>query len=252
MLLHLKIWRQENAEVQGGLVDYDLEGVNGHMSFLEMLDYLNEKLILKGEVPVEFDHDCREGICGQCGVMINGVAHGPLEQVTTCQLHMREFKDGETVVIEPFKNKVFKVKKDLKVDRSALDRIIASGGFISVNTGQAPEANTTRVSHEVAESAFDSAACIGCGACVATCKNASAMLFTAAKVAHLTKLPQGKEERVQRVLNMTAQMDAEGFGYCSNTESCQVECPQGISVLSIAQMNWEYNRTILKAKFKTT
>lgn len=250
MLLHLKIWRQENAATSGRLVDYDLEGVSEHMSFLEMLDYLNEKIILKGEVPIEFDHDCREGICGQCGLMINGLAHGPLEQVTTCQLHMREFKDGETIVIEPFKNQVFKVKKDLKVDRSALDRIIASGGFISVNTGQAPEANTTRISHEVAESAFDSAACIGCGACVATCKNASAMLFTSAKVSHLAKLPQGKEERTQRVLNMVEQMDLEGFGYCSNTEACQVECPQGISVLNIAQMNWEYNKTILKAKRK--
>lgn len=246
MLLHLKIWRQANSTTQGALIAYDLEGVDGHMSFLEMLDYLNEKLIVKGEVPVEFDHDCREGICGQCGLVINGVAHGVLEQVTTCQLHMREFKNGDTVVIEPFRSQVFKIKKDLKVDRSALDSIIAAGGFISVNTGQAPEANTTRISHPLAESAFDAAACIGCGACVATCKNGSAMLFTAAKVSHLGQLPQGQAEREQRVINMVQQMDVAGFGHCSNTEACEVECPQGISVLHIAQMNYEYNRALLK------
>lgn len=245
MNLHLKIWRQKNATEQGHLVAYDIDGVTEHMSFLEMLDYLNEKLILKGEEPVEFDHDCREGICGQCGVMINGIAHGPLENVTTCQLHMRAFHDGETVVIEPFGGKVFKVKKDLKVDRSAFDRIIESGGFITVNTGAAPEANTTRITHDIAEDAFDSAACIGCGACVATCKNGSASLFVAAKISHLVKLPQGKEERISRVEKMVRQMEEEGFGHCTNTEACEVECPQGISVLNIAQMNYEYNRALL-------
>ncbi|HWV71819.1 MAG TPA: succinate dehydrogenase/fumarate reductase iron-sulfur subunit [Pseudosphingobacterium sp.] len=248
MKVQLKIWRQRNETDHGRLIDYALDGVSEHMSFLEMLDFLNEQLIIKGEDPVEFDHDCREGICGQCGIMINGVAHGPLEHVTTCQLHMRTFKNGDTIVVEPFRSQVFKIKKDLKVDRSAFDRIIGAGGYISVNTGQAPEANTTRISHPIAESAFDSAACIGCGACVATCKNGSAALFTAAKIAHLAKLPQGKEERLDRVLSMIAQMDTEGFGHCSNTEACEVECPQGISVLNIAQMNWEYNRALLLKK----
>ncbi|MEH6305294.1 succinate dehydrogenase/fumarate reductase iron-sulfur subunit [Olivibacter sp. CPCC 100613] len=248
MKLHLKIWRQANEQANGMLVDYDLEDVSEHMSFLEMLDFLNEKLIKQGDIPIEFDHDCREGICGQCGVMINGIAHGPLEHVTTCQLHMRVFKDGDTIVVEPFGGAVFKVKRDLKIDRSAFDRVIGAGGYISVNTGQAPEANSTRVSHDVAESAFDSAACIGCGACVATCKNGSAALFTAAKISHLAKLPQGKEERLDRVLNMVIQMDKEGFGHCSNTEACEVECPQDISVLNIARMNWEYNRARLLMK----
>lgn len=248
MKLKLKIWRQEYGADTGALVDYSLEGVSEHMSFLEMLDFLNEQLIVKGDDPVEFDHDCREGICGQCGVMINGIAHGPLKHVTTCQLHMREFHDGETLVVEPFRSEVFTVKKDLKVDRSAFDRIIGAGGFISVNTGQAPEANTTRIAHEIAESAFDSAACIGCGACVASCKNGSAALFTSAKITHLVKLPQGKEERLDRVMHMVAQMDTEGFGHCSNTEACQVECPQNISVLNIAQMNWEYNRALILKK----
>lgn len=247
MKLHLKIWRQKDKNSQGTLVDYRLDDVNPHMSFLEMLDTLNEKLVLSDEEPVEFDHDCREGICGQCGVMINGLAHGPLKNTTTCQLHLREFKDGETIVIEPFRSKAFPVKKDLKVDRSAFDRIISSGGFVSVNTGQAPEANSIPVNHDTAESAFDSAACIGCGACVATCKNGSAALFTSAKIIHLAKLPQGKEERDYRVLQMVHQMDAEAFGHCSNTEACEVECPQSISVLNIAQMNYEYNRAkILK------
>lgn len=247
MKLHLKIWRQKDKNTEGQLVDYQLEDVNPHMSFLEMLDTLNEKLVLSDDEPVEFDHDCREGICGQCGVMINGLAHGPLKNTTTCQLHLREFKDGETIVIEPFRSKAFPVKKDLKVDRSAFDRIIASGGFVSVNTGQAPEANSIPVNHDTAESAFDSAACIGCGACVATCKNGSAALFTSAKISHMAKLPQGKEERGHRVLQMVYQMDSEDFGHCSNTEACEVECPQSISVLNIAQMNFEYNRAkILK------
>jgi len=249
MKLHLKIWRQKNRKAQGQLVNYTLENVNPHMSFLEMLDTLNEQLIVNKEEPVEFDHDCREGICGQCGVVINGNAHGPLENTTTCQLHMREFKDGETVLIEPFRAKGFPVKKDLKVDRSAFDRIISAGGYVSVNTGQAPEANTIPVSHEIAEAAFDSAACIGCGACVATCKNGSAALFTSAKITQLAILPQSQEERKERALKMIAQMDAEDFGHCSNTEACEVECPQGISVLNIARMNYEYNRASF-LKFK--
>lgn len=249
MKLNLKIWRQKDRNSNGKLVEYSLDNVNTHMSFLEMLDTLNNELIQKNEEPIEFDHDCREGICGQCGVVINGVAHGPLKNTTTCQLHMREFKDNETILIEPFRAAGFPVKKDLKVDRTAFDRIISAGGFVSVNTGQAPEANTIPVSHEIAEAAFDSAACIGCGACVATCKNGSAALFTSAKITQLALLPQAKEEREQRALHMIAQMDKEHFGHCSNTEACEVECPQGISVLNIARMNYEYNRaSFLKSK----
>ncbi len=193
MQLYLKIWRQKDRTSEGKLEDYKLDQLNSHMSFLEMLDTLNEKLILEGKEPVEFDHDCREGICGQCGMMINGIAHGPLKNTTTCQLHLRSFKDGDTIVIEPFRAAAFPVKKDLKVDRSSLDRIIASGGYVSVNTGQAPDARTIAVTHQLAEEAFDSAACIGCGACVATCKNASAALFTSAKISHLALLPQEKK-----------------------------------------------------------
>lgn len=248
MDLHLKIWRQKDKSTEGKLVNYDLKELNSHMSFLEMLDTLNEKLIIEGEEPVEFDHDCREGICGQCGVMINGLAHGPLENTTTCQLHLRSFKDGETIVIEPFRAKAFPIKKDLKVDRSAFDRIISSGGFVSINTGQAPDATAIAVTHQIAEEAFDSAACIGCGACVATCKNASAALFTSAKITHMVLLPQGKEERSNRVINMVKQMDKELFGHCSNTEACEVECPQGISVLNIARMNYEYSRALFFRK----
>lgn len=244
MDLHLKIWRQKDRKSEGKLVNYDLKGLNSHMSFLEMLDTLNEKLIVEGDEPVEFDHDCREGICGQCGMMINGIAHGPLKNTTTCQLHLRSFKDGETILIEPFRAGAFPVKKDLKVDRSAFDRIISSGGFVSVNTGQAPDATAIPVTHQTAEEAFDSAACIGCGACVATCKNGSAALFTSAKISHMALLPQGKEERSKRVLDMVSQMDTELFGHCSNTEACEVECPQGISVLNIARMNFEYNRAL--------
>lgn len=247
MKVHLKIWRQKNAASEGRLVNYDLDQVDQHMSFLEMMDTLNEQLILKGEMPVEFDHDCREGICGTCGMMINGQAHGPVSGLTACQLHMREFEDGATIYVEPFRAKAFPVRRDLKVDRSAFDRIIQAGGFISANTGQPVEANALLIPHEVAESAFDSAACIGCGACVATCKNSSAALFTSAKIAHLGKLPQGKPEAAGRVLRMVAQMDEEGFGHCSNTEACEVECPQGISVLTIARMNWEHlNAAVLK------
>ena len=248
MDLHLKIWRQKDRKSEGKLVNYDLKGLNSHMSFLEMLDTLNEKLITEGDEPVEFDHDCREGICGQCGMMINGIAHGPLKNTTTCQLHLRSFKDGETILIEPFRAGAFPVKKDLKVDRSAFDRIISSGGFVSVNTGQAPDATAIPVTHQTAEEAFDSAACIGCGACVATCKNGSAALFTSAKITHMALLPQGKEERSKRVLDMVTQMDTELFGHCSNTEACEVECPQGISVLNIARMNFEYNRALFFRK----
>lgn len=244
MKLHLKIWRQKNRKSEGRLVDYDLENLNPDMSFLEMLDTLNTKLILDQEEPVEFDHDCREGICGQCGMMINGIAHGPLKHTTTCQLHLRTFKDGDTIVIEPFRSEAFPVKRDLKVDRSAFDRIIASGGFVSVNTGQAPDARTIAVTHQTAENAFDSAACIGCGACVASCKNGSAALFTSAKISHMVLLPQGREERAERVVKMVQQMDAEHFGHCSNTEACEVECPQDISVLNIARMNYEYSRSL--------
>ena len=248
MQLYLKIWRQKDRNAEGKLEEYKLDQLNSHMSFLEMLDTLNEKLILEGKEPVEFDHDCREGICGQCGMMINGIAHGPLKNTTTCQLHLRSFEDGDTIVIEPFRAAAFPVKKDLKVDRSALDRIIASGGFVSVNTGQAPDAKTIAITHQLAEEAFDAAACIGCGACVATCKNASAALFTSAKISHMALLPQGKEERNERVVNMVKQMDDELFGHCSNTEACEVECPQGISVLNIARMNYEYSRALFYKK----
>lgn len=242
MKVHLKIWRQKDAQSQGSLVGYDLDEIATHMSFLEMMDTLNEQLILKGDRPVEFDHDCREGICGTCAMTINGQVNGPVSGLTVCQLHMREFSDGATIYVEPFRAKAFPLKRDLKIDRSALDRIIQSGGYISVNTGQPVEANSLLITHDIAESAFDSAACIGCGACVATCKNSSAVLFTSAKIAHLAKIPQGKAEATKRVLKMVAQMDAEGFGHCSNTEACEVKCPQGISVLNIARMNWEYTK----------
>ncbi|MBV8254572.1 MAG: succinate dehydrogenase/fumarate reductase iron-sulfur subunit [Chitinophaga sp.] len=248
MRLRLKIWRQESNEITGRMESYELKEVNEEMSFLEMLDVLNEQLMQQGIRPVEFDHDCREGICGQCGVMINGEPHGPLQNTTTCQLHMRTFRDGEEIYIEPFRALAFPVKCDLKIDRSAFDRIIQSGGFISVDTGQAPEANSTRIPVPVAESAFDSAACIGCGACVAACKNTSAALFTSAKITHLAKLPQGKTEAQERVLHMVAQMDAEGFGHCTNTEACEAACPQEISVLNIARMNWEFNKAHIMRK----
>ncbi len=248
MKLNLKIWRQENASEKGRLVDYQLDGVTTHMSFLEMMDMLNQQLIEKGERTIEFDHDCREGICGQCGMMINGRAHGPLANTTTCQLHMRSFKDGETIYIEPFRSSAFTVLRDLKIDRGSFDRIIQAGGFISAATGQAPEANSIPIAHETAEAAFDAAACIGCGACVATCKNSSAALFTAAKAVHLAILPQGKLETDKRVVAMVQQMDAEGFGHCSNTEACEVECPQGISVLHIARFNYLYHQSRLFSK----
>lgn len=240
MRIHLKIWRQSSPEVEGKLIDYDLQDVDANMSFLEMLDSLNEALVSRKERVIEFDHDCREGICGQCGVMINGRAHGPLDHTTTCQLHMRTFQDGDTILIEPFRAAAFPVLRDLKIDRSAFDRIVQAGGFISVNTGQAPEANSIPIGHQTAESAFDSAACIACGACVASCKNASAALFTSAKITHLAKLPQGQVERGVRVRKMVSQMDTERFGACSDTGACEVECPQQISISNIARMNREY------------
>ena len=246
MKLQLKIWRQKNSDDLGKFNTYVVKDLNPAMSFLEMLDTLNLQLIKNKEEPVEFDHDCREGICGQCGVMINGIAHGKPKNITTCQLHLREFKDGDTIVIEPFRAKAFPVLKDLKVDRSAFDTLIASGGYIGVETGQAPEANTTPIPQEIAEQAFDAAACIGCGACVATCKNESAALFVGAKISHLASLPQGKAEREKRVLNMVNRMDDLEFGHCTNTGACQVECPQDISVLHIAKLNYEYLRAKLK------
>lgn len=245
MKLNLKIWRQKNKSDQGGFESYHLDNVDHHASFLEMLDVLNENLINEGKDPVAFDHDCREGICGMCSLFIDGRPHGPLARTTTCQLHMRHFKDGETITIEPWRTEPFPVIKDLVVDRSAFDRIISKGGFISVNTGQAPEANSIPVSKEKAEQAFDSAECIGCGACVAACKNSSAALFVSAKISHLAVLPQGSPERAMRVLNMVDQMDKEGFGSCTNTSACEAECPKGISVTNIARMNKEY----IAAKF---
>jgi succinate dehydrogenase / fumarate reductase iron-sulfur subunit len=242
MKIFLKVWRQRDATVKGSFVDYELDNVSVEMSFLEMLDSLNEKIIKQGGIPIEFDHDCREGICGQCGLMINGIAHGNLKNITTCQLHMRSFKDGDTIYIEPFKAASFRIIRDLKIDRSPLDAIIMSGGFISVDTGEAPEANSIPVTFDETESAFDSAACIGCGACVATCKNSSAALFTAAKITHLAILPQGSKETAQRVVAMVNKMEELGFGHCTNTEACEVECPEGISILNIARMNYEYNK----------
>ncbi|MGY8926150.1 MAG: succinate dehydrogenase/fumarate reductase iron-sulfur subunit [Flavobacteriales bacterium] len=241
MKLTLKIWRQKNSNDKGGIQTYPVDNVSEHMSFLEMLDVLNEGLVLKGEVPVAFDHDCREGICGMCSMYINGEAHGPDRGVTTCQLHMRKFKDGDTIYIEPFRAKGFPIIKDLVVDRTAFDRIQHAGGFISVNTsGNTQDANAIPVLKEDADNAFDAATCIGCGACVASCKNASAMLFVSAKVSQFSLLPQGKVEAKRRVLNMVEQMDKEGFGNCTNTGACEVECPKGISLENIARMNREY------------
>lgn len=242
MELHLKIWRQANANTPGQFCTYTVADAHPDMSFLELLDVLNEQLIHAGEVPVEFDHDCREGICGSCGVMINGKAHGGLPQTATCQLYLRHFKDGDEITVEPWRAKGFPVIKDLVVERAALDRIIMAGGYISVKTGSAPEANAIPVPKANADAAFDYAACIGCGACIAACPNASASLFTAAKVAHLALLPQGHPERHQRVLAMGNQMAAEGFGDCSNHGECQAVCPKGISIDAIASMRREYVR----------
>lgn len=247
MKLTLKIWRQENASAKGSMQTYPIDGVEGDMSFLEMLDVLNEDLINKGDEPVVFDHDCREGICGACSLQINGEPHGPDRLITTCQLHMRMFNDGDTIVIEPFRAKAFPVIKDLMVDRSSFDRIQQAGGYISVNTsGNTIDANAIPINKHDADTSFEAATCIGCGACVAACKNASAMLFTSAKVSQFALLPQGKVEATTRVLNMVEQMDKEGFGNCTNTGACEVECPKGISLENIARMNREYLSASLK------
>ena len=237
MKLKLRVWRQEGVKAKGKLEDYTLPDVSPDSSFLEMLDLLNEDLVMKGEVPVAFDHDCREGICGMCGLVINGIAHGPEAATTTCQLHMRHFKDGDTVVIEPWRAAAFPVLKDLVVDRTAFDRIIQAGGYVSVSTGSAAEANAIPVPKGKADMAMDAAACIGCGACVAACPNSSAMLFTAAKIGHLASLPQGEVERYQRTVDMVAQMDAEHFGGCTNIGECEAVCPKEISMDFIAMMN---------------
>jgi succinate dehydrogenase / fumarate reductase iron-sulfur subunit len=240
--LTLKIWRQPSPAAPGEFKTYKVYEISTEMSFLEMLDVLNEDLISKGEEPVAFDHDCREGICGTCGMMINGQAHGPNRETTTCQLHMRYFKSGDEIVIEPWRARAFPVLRDLVVDRSAFDRIITAGGYVSVNTGNAPDGNAVLVPQPDAEKALDAAACIGCGACVASCKNASAMLFVSAKVSQMALLPQGKPERTQRVQAMVAKMDEEGFGGCTNTYECEAACPAAISVSNIARLNREYLR----------
>jgi len=240
MRIILHVWRQRSASEPGRMVRYEVNNVNPHMSFLEMLDVLNEELIQKGEDPIAFDHDCREGICGMCGFMINGRAHGPLAGTTVCQLHMRHFKDGDELWLEPFRARAFPLIRDLAVDRSALDRIIAAGGYISVNAGSAPDANAIPIPKPVAEKAMDAAACIGCGACVAQCPNAAAALFTGAKVAHLGLLPQGQPERYERVLNMVAQAAREGFGHCTNVGECEAVCPKRIKLEVIARLNRDY------------
>lgn len=246
MNLTLHIWRQKNAQTKGKMIRYEARDINSDMSFLEMLDVVNWTLIGKGDEPIAFDHDCREGICGSCGMMINGIAHGPQRATAACQLHMRHFKDGDTIVIEPWRSKAFPVIRDLVVDRSAFDRIIQAGGYISVRSGAAPEASTTLVPKEQAELAMDAAACIGCGACVAACPNGSASLFTSAKIAHLNLLPQGRPERTQRVLSMVQAMDHEGFGNCTMHRECEAVCPKEISVNFIARMNREYLVSSLK------
>ncbi|MFN3444750.1 MAG: succinate dehydrogenase/fumarate reductase iron-sulfur subunit [Bacteroidia bacterium] len=240
MNVTLKVWRQKNNNDRGRFETYPVQGVSPDMGFLEMFDVLNERLINEGKDPVAFDHDCREGICGMCSMFINGRPHGPLQGVTTCQLHMRSFKNNDTIVVEPWRAKAFPVIKDLAVNRSAFDRVMSAGGFISVNTGNAQDANSTPIGKDDADMAFAAATCIGCGACVAACKNASAMLFVSAKVSQFALLPQGQPERKQRVLNMVAQMDAEGFGSCTNTGACEAECPKGISISNIARLNRDF------------
>ncbi len=246
--LTLKIWRQKGPNVKGRLETYHANNISTDMSFLEMLDVINERLTLEGKEPIAFDHDCREGICGMCGSVINGRAHGPEQGTTLCQLHMRHFSDKDVIVIEPWRARAFKVIKDLVVDRSALDKIIQAGGYVSVNTGGAQDANTILIPQEIAELAMDAAACIGCGACVASCPNASAMLFTSAKISHLALLPQGKPEAAQRAINMVSIMDKLGFGNCTNERECEAECPKEISITNIARMNREF----LKASFIST
>lgn len=250
MNLTLKVWRQANTNSVGRFVDYKAEGISPDTSFLEMLDIVNNNLEQKGEDPIAFDSDCREGICGTCGLVINGRPHGPLKGITTCQLHMRHFKDGDTITIEPWRAKAFPILKDLIVDKTAFERIIAAGGFISVNTGGVPDANAIPISKENQEIAMDAAACISCGACVAACKNASAMLFVSAKVSHLAHLPQGQVERYERVERMVKVMDEMGFGSCTNTYACEAECPKEISVMHIAKMNREYFTAKLKSNNK--
>jgi len=245
MKLKLKIWRQENAKSKGAMTNYDLDDVSPEMSFLEMLDLLNEELIQKGDDPVAFDHDCREGICGMCSCMINGVAHGPRDKTTTCQLHMREFKDGDEVVIEPWRSRAFPVVKDLMVDRSAFDQIIAAGGYVSINAGNAPDGNAILIPKVVADEAMDAAQCIGCGACVAACENGSAMLFVGAKVSQLALLPQGDPESKERARNMVKKMDELGFGACTNHYECSAVCPKGIDVSHIARLNREFFKSSL-------
>lgn len=246
--LKLRVWRQKSGENSGHFMDYEAKNISTHMSFLEMLDVMNQDLILRGEDPVEFDHDCREGICGSCSLVINGCAHGPQKATTTCQLHMRKFSDGETIVIEPFRAKAFPILKDLVVDRSAFDRIIQKGGFISINTGNARDANGLPVPKQDSDQAFMAAACIGCGACVASCKNASASLFVGAKLSHLGLLPQGQPERQRRTLAMVAQMDEEGFGACTNTGACSAACPKEISLETIARMNKDFLKSKLSER----
>ncbi len=247
MKLFLKIWRQKNPKSEGKIINYEIDGITEDMSFLEMMDVLNEKIMHDGGDPIAFDHDCREGICGSCSMFINGQPHGPDRGVTTCQLHMRKFKDGDTIYIEPFRSRAFPIIKDLVVDRTAFDRIQQAGGYISINTsGNTLDANTIPIEKESADKAFDAATCIGCGACVATCKNSSAMLFVSAKVSQFALLPQGKVEATDRVLNMVKQMDLEGFGNCTNTGACHVECPKGISLDYIAKLNTEYAKASLK------
>jgi succinate dehydrogenase / fumarate reductase iron-sulfur subunit len=248
MHITLKVWRQSNSNTKGDFENYSLDGVSPDMSFLEMFDILNEQLIEEGKEPVAFDHDCREGICGMCSMFINGQPHGPLRGVTTCQLHMRSFNDGDTIVVEPWRAEAFPVIKDLVVNRDAFDRVISAGGFVSVNTGNAQDANSLPIAKEAADDAFAAAACIGCGACVAACKNASAMLFVSAKISQLALLPQGQAERSIRAEKMVAQMDAEGFGACTNTGACAAECPKEISLENIARMNREY----IGAKFSSS
>ncbi|MBK7598256.1 MAG: succinate dehydrogenase/fumarate reductase iron-sulfur subunit [Acidobacteria bacterium] len=247
MNLTLRVWRQKSANTSGQFVEYKATNVSTDMSFLEMLDVLNEDLIKRGEEQIAFDHDCREGICGMCGLVINGKPHGPLGATTTCQLHMRTFKDGDTITIEPWRASPFPVIKDLVVDRSAFDRIIQSGGYVSVGTGGAPDGNTIPIPKEDADKAMDAAQCIGCGACVAACKNASAMLFVAAKISHLSLLPQGRVEQDMRALNMVAKMDEEGFGNCTNTGSCEAACPKEITLDNIARMNRQYMKALFKS-----
>jgi succinate dehydrogenase / fumarate reductase iron-sulfur subunit len=250
MNLTLKVWRQQNAQDSGRFETYEVKNISSEMSFLEMFDVLNEQLINEGKEPIAFDHDCREGICGACSMHIDGQPHGPWHQTTTCQLHMRAYKDGDTIVVEPWRAQAFPVLKDLVVDRRAFDRIVQAGGYISVNTGNAQDANAIPINKEKADESFAAAACIGCGACVAACKNASAMLFLSAKVSHLALLPQGDAERTSRVMNMVHQHDKEGFGSCTNTQACEAECPKGISVQNIRRLNSEYMRAVLAGESK--